>query len=81
MADMRCENCRFWDREQSGHTYADCRRQPPQFDLSVHVRRDGYDPVRDTVTVSRFPHARWPNTSKDDWCGEFIINAHLDDLP
>ena len=63
-----CSDCRFWRKMEPHHDYADCMRLPPQFELSVTVRRDRYE--RDDITVSRFPHARWPNTHRDDWCGE-----------
>lgn len=66
-----CATCRFWRKIEPHHSYADCRRLPPAFDFSVLVRRDGYGADRDQITVSRFPHARWPNTAETDWCGEY----------
>lgn len=70
-AHNRCEDCFWWDKKEPQHIYGDCRRQPPQFNLTVNVRRDQYTDGRDTITISRFPNAQWPNTSKDDWCGEW----------
>ena len=65
-----CETCRFWDKREPGHTYADCHRQPPQFSFNVMVRRDRYGKDQDEITVARFPNGSWPNVAHDDWCGE-----------
>lgn len=67
----QCAECRFWHKHEPAHVYADCRRLPPQFDLSINVRRDRYGGEQDEIVVSRFPNARWPNTHEADWCGEF----------
>lgn len=68
---MQCETCKWWLKREPGHTYADCRRLPPQFNLAVNVRRDRYGDKQDEITVTRFPNAQWPNTAHDDFCGEY----------
>ena len=70
-SDRKCATCRFWLQQQPKQTYADCRRQPPQFNFTVELRRDGYGSDRDRITVSRFPQGQWPNVAHDDWCGEY----------
>lgn len=71
MSKPTCQTCCYWRRLEPLHNYADCRRQPPQFNLTVDIRRDRYSRDQDQITVSRFPQAAWPNTAYDDWCGEY----------
>lgn len=56
-----CETCRFWEAwecyEDSPIT-GDCRRYAPR-----PYRRDG----RSSIDMTN-----WPNTSHDDWCGEWV---------
>lgn len=68
---MKCSTCKWWNKTEPGHTYADCRRQPPQFNFNVNVKRSRYGDNQDEITVSRFPNAQWPNTNENDWCGEY----------
>lgn len=63
----RCLTCRFWDRQHSGHAYADCRRNPPVNTLYAHARPAG---ERYELTMSAHPAAAWPNTHQLDWCGQ-----------
>ncbi|WP_158810278.1 hypothetical protein [Beijerinckia sp. L45] len=72
-----CSSGKFWHRAEPEHTYADCRRQPPQFSLAVNIRRDRFGDKQDEITVSRFPNAQWPNTAHDDWCGEYAVDRRL----
>ena len=60
--EQRCELCRFWP----GYEYspvADCRRHAPVvFRQPIAWRGNG-------VTLG--PVRNWPQTGRDDWCGEF----------
>lgn len=64
-----CQTCRFWNKLEPGHTYADCRRLPPGKQFYVNARQ----PVRDRVevTMQSYAAAEWPNTAHTDWCGEY----------
>jgi hypothetical protein len=55
--DLRCENCRLFQREAGNSSrYGVCHRNPPVF-----LRFDDYgDPVMGQPVVSQ-----------EDWCGEF----------
>ena len=64
-----CETCRFWDKREPQFIYGDCRRQPPQSRLNVDIKPATFGDAMN-VTVTRFPHADWPNTHQGDWCGE-----------
>ena len=64
-----CETCRWWRREYIGHDYANCHRMPPDFTMFVTGKRSSYgDGVE--VTLQRSSQAAWPNTHKEDFCGE-----------
>lgn len=63
-----CETCRWWDRKEPTHTYADCRRLPPRNTLGVSARDLGSHRVE--ITLHATAQASWPNTAHDDWCGE-----------
>lgn len=68
MSETTCETCRWWDRRDPSHTYADCRRLPPRNTLSVSGREIGGGRVQ--VTLDTHANASWPNTAANDWCGE-----------
>lgn len=55
-----CERCEFWDRDYIENDRAACRRNAPTrmwFEVS-----GAYSGLR---------HATWPQTRRNDWCGEF----------
>jgi len=63
-AQMRCENCRYWDHGGAVKLYggsADdlgvCRRRPPVPDFT----REPMD----------FVLGKWPETYNDEWCGDY----------
>jgi hypothetical protein len=69
---MNCKACTFWVKDEPGHIYGTCRRMPPQGRLAVDIKPAGYGgDGAHTVSVTRFPHADWPNTHEEDWCGEY----------
>ena len=69
--ERTCESCVFWDKREVQFIYGDCRRMPPQSRLAVDIKPASYGgDGAQTISVTRFPHADWPNTHKDDWCGE-----------
>jgi len=70
MTDQSCSTCRWWDKKEPGHTYADCHRMPPQSRLSVDIQREPFG-EQYKVAITRFPHADWPNTHQDNFCGEW----------
>lgn len=53
----RCENCRFWEhyRHRMGQFRGMCRRFPP---TPIYTKRPPVPML-------------FPETQKDDWCGEF----------
>ena len=61
MAEQYCGNCRFWKAFTSG-TEGYCRRYAPRPTLKPNRDEDG-------VAVEQ--PAWWPDTSIDDWCGEW----------
>lgn len=65
-----CETCRFWLKGEPQFIYGDCRRMPPQGRLAVDIKPASYGEKVMNVSITRFPHADWPNTHQDDWCGE-----------
>ncbi|MEA3053526.1 MAG: hypothetical protein QOG72_2429 [Sphingomonadales bacterium] len=70
----RCAACRYFDKQEAGHRYGDCRRLPPQFNFSAHFKQEaqyGEDPPRMTADITRFQNGVWPNVHQDEWCGEF----------
>ena len=64
-----CETCRFWDKQQPQHTYANCRRLPPRaaWGVSAQARGSYETPIINIYTRSE---PEWPNTNENDWCGE-----------
>lgn len=54
-----CGNCRFWISQ-------DCRRYPPQMTMWA---TDNQHPLTYVAAPT------WPQTSRDDWCGEWKDRA------
>ena len=71
-----CKGRRWWDKKDPGHTYADCRRNPPLNTLSAAGREVGGGRVHVEILTHR--HASWPNTHEDDWCGEWEAHGAWD---
>lgn len=64
-----CETCGYWHRDQASYIYGMCRRWPPRSGLTVHAAKaHNYDRIEVTMQTSSVPE--WPNTGKDDGCGE-----------
>ena len=62
---MKCKNCLFWDKD-----FGECRRNTPSLILalgSVGANEPANDPLK----------AVWPQTDKDEWCGEFVNSVSL----
>ena len=69
MAERTCETCRWWDKKEPHHEYANCRRWPPRQQLNVWVEsRDRHQ--NPNVSITTRPDPCWPNTNEADWCGE-----------
>lgn len=64
-----CETCGYWHRDQVQYVFGMCRRWPPRAGLTVHAAKaHNYDRIEVTMQTSASPE--WPNTGKDDGCGE-----------
>ena len=72
---MACGKCRWWRRDDDSHDddelppFGACHRLPPTFNLKAMKALDDLD-VRDTAPEF-WCNGWWPNTSSEDWCGEF----------
>lgn len=65
--EQRCELCRFWPWSRYP-TQGDCRRRAPMvFQQPISWRGD-------EVTMGAVRH--WPQTDRDDWCGDFEPRPH-----
>lgn len=64
-----CATCRYWHRDEATYIFGFCRRWPPRAGLTVHAAKaHAYDRIEVTMQTSCNPE--WPNTGKDDGCGE-----------
>jgi hypothetical protein len=75
MSDERCENCRFYGKNDDKWGF--CRRYAPRlapgdsganavFHIGAIDERDYIEQLK-----HRADWARWPATTKASWCGEF----------
>lgn len=58
-----CGNCEFWDVAGAWGERKDkarCRINPPT------IRTNG---------MACDPNAQWPNTTKEDWCAQFVVRG------
>jgi hypothetical protein len=78
MTQPTCKTCRWFHIKEPHHIFGDCHRMPPQFEFNVNVQRDRYD-QNDKITISRFPHARWPNVEQTEFCGEHTPKGQSND--
>lgn len=70
----RCGGCRFFVKHEPQHTYGDCHRLPPTFEMSPSFQEGNYG-QRVTVNVHKPRNGVWPNIAQDEWCGEFQVAA------
>lgn len=64
-----CATCRYWHRDEPQYVFGMCRRWPPRAGLTVHAgKAHSYDRIEVTMQTSCVPE--WPNTGKEDGCGE-----------
>lgn len=61
-SESRCDNCRFWRVVQRDAGVGECRREPPKIAF-------GTTPCGAVVVETH-----WPNTLRDEWCGEWMEN-------
>ncbi len=68
----RCETCRFWEVYHNGgpdedpqYDPGECRRHPPTLLQTMELRRI------DATANIYVGKAWWPETMRDDWCGEW----------
>lgn len=69
MSEARCESCRFWPAKRE--TYGTYGLHGPSTDGSVSdCRRHSPRDVQD-ATPRYAANAVWPQTRREDWCGEY----------
>ena len=61
---MKCEDCKYWDKDENRAYYAPCRRRSPQL---TQVQTNGKESENENLIDKGF----WPFTYQSDWCGEF----------
>ena len=58
--------------DYGGYAYRNGERVRERSDYTITPDGgDGYRENTGTIAISKFPLACWPNTSEDDWCGEW----------
>ena len=68
MNNVTCKGCRWWEDEfVKVHQYGECRRHAPIIKPDKSSLKPKY-------------WRTWPNTHKDDWCGDgqYIVTAQED---
>lgn len=64
-----CASCQFWEHHHEDLLAGDCRRRAP--------RLAGMAAPHGNATYQEPRAAMWPETMRDDWCGEYEVRAHL----
>lgn len=62
-----CADCKFFAQHSDVHAYGSCRRHAPKFQ---EIKDPNY-----SYELNWTPYRFWPNTRKDDWCGDFVEAA------
>ncbi len=62
MKDQNCGNCKSWIRGQ-------CHKHCPLVLPDMQNSQNAYDPQ--PIVVTDGFRTMWPETNKDEWCGEF----------
>jgi hypothetical protein len=63
---MRCDECRFWVRNENiEREGGDCRLKAPRMLGEVFIGDKSVGCEAESLVAS------WPNTKPSDWCGEF----------
>lgn len=61
-----CSTCRFWHTDEPDDEEGICRRNPP------HVAGGSFGFTNQLFgLIWRSSGTEWPETNKDDWCGEY----------
>lgn len=69
--NQTCLNCKFW--KSISISLGDCRRFPPTVVTSTDSETEGeHGEYREIIRSTT--STQWPDTSADDWCGEFQKN-------
>ncbi len=71
--DEKCATCRFWLAvrqvyDGNAEVFGVCRRYPPG-GLSTYVLQ--MLALGRAAELTPVSEAHWPNTSEEDWCGEY----------
>lgn len=64
-----CNTCRYYKANPNGGEYGHCRRYPPQ--LAYGVSSDTDSTGESLQSVESYEASNFPESHKDDWCGEF----------
>lgn len=62
----KCYTCRFWKNRDTAYGEGECRRYAPRPTTKPRTTGDG-----ETLPVLTY----WPETSQDDWCGEYAAGV------
>lgn len=63
---MKCNDCKYWTNYKGRKEDGQCRRFNPE--LVTDISGGG---IATAIGISTKVKTMWPETSYDDWCGEF----------
>jgi hypothetical protein len=63
---MKCNTCRFWERDMDSPEAGNCRRYGPQ------------PLVLDSIQSKQVVRVGWPRTFEHDWCGEWVTSVGVE---
>lgn len=67
-----CRGCRWWQCDiPEQYKFGFCHRLPPTTTKHVTVKGARFGNDGGEVSIIDTNNPAWPNTSEDDWCGEW----------